>query len=106
MPIGKYIYCTKASGSCSKRYTVTNAYRQVHLLYPLWGGPPGREVTVTNAYRQVHLLYQRISSTSGSLTVVTNAYRQVHLLYRSEKQLIIVGTNLSQMPIGKYIYCT
>ena len=34
MPIGKYIYCTgKPKGEVDKIELVTNAYRQVHLLY-------------------------------------------------------------------------
>ena len=81
MPIGKYIYCTPTCGwLISREPTVTNAYRQVHLLYPKKGNelywrkasqmPIGKyiyctllgigfnySVKVTNAYRQVHLLY-------------------------------------------------
>ena len=33
MPIGKYIYCTKKNKKGYIYYAVTNAYRQVHLLY-------------------------------------------------------------------------
>ena len=107
---------------------------------------------VTNAYRQVHLLYSAYVCDSATLeghkclsastfTVpfrtwkegfnngVTNAYRQVHLLYAAKKEywdmkksrhkclsastFTVPGeasrtphTPESQMPIGKYIYCT
>ena len=65
----------------------------------------GAWIIVTNAYRQVHLLYRRTRNDRGGVTTVTNAYRQVHLLYE-----VIPYTNYykfrSQMPIGKYIYCT
>ena len=41
------------------RVLVTNAYRQVHLLYRLRRSPSySPRKRVTNAYRQVHLLYQ------------------------------------------------
>ena len=33
MPIGKYIYCTSRRLHWTGRGRVTNAYRQVHLLY-------------------------------------------------------------------------
>ena len=58
MPIGKYIYCT------GTRYWVT---------------PDG--LVVTNAYRQVHLLYREKQIIIVGTNLVTNAYRQVHLLY-------------------------
>ena len=32
MPIGKYIYCRKDSFRQVRAFSVTNAYRQVHLL--------------------------------------------------------------------------
>ena len=40
------------------------------------------------------------------LHIVTNAYRQVHLLYLGNA--VVDGNAIvrSQMPIGKYIYCT
>ena len=62
--------------------------------------------SVTNAYRQVHLLYRGISPADKIRARVTNAYRQVHLLYHPQKGVLVWTTNPSQMPIGKYIYCT
>ena len=108
MPIGKYIYCTSESQSPRKGGGVTNAYRQVHLLYRGQSiiSPQG---DVTNAYRQVHLLYCAVQGypctvwchkclSASTFTVpvprgdkvvlkksVTNAYRQVHLLYLETK---------------------
>ena len=80
MPIGKYIYCTLPRSERGFLGWVTNAYRQVHLLY--LGGKPSRgSPCVTNAYRQVHLLYE------WQVTIRT-------------------PPRASQMPIGKYIYCT
>ena len=65
-----------------KNSTVTNAYRQVHLLYrELERSQPVVGKSVTNAYRQVHLLYGFSSSGATGTSSVTNAYRQVHLLY-------------------------
>ena len=107
---------------------VTNAYRQVHLLYPPFRG--GRRTGgVTNAYRQVHLLYDdnlnKKSFPASQMPIgkyiyctfkrgkllelwegVTNAYRQVHLLYNENRFIMICLPSQSQMPIGKYIYCT
>ena len=103
MPIGKYIYCTPKNPVLESWKGVTNAYRQVHLLYVYKSSVWGIEV-VTNAYRQVHLLYRHTCQT-GSAVCVTNAYRQVHLLYEAFKWRA-VGAVGSQMPIGKYIYCT
>ena len=59
---------------------------------------------VTNAYRQVHLLYLRVED-NQVINSVTNAYRQVHLLYL---RTCLPSAKIweSQMPIGKYIYCT
>ena len=105
-------------------------YRQVHLLYRrILRLVPHFQPLVTNAYRQVHLLYRALDPSweggsrhkclsASTFTVprlyvsycgidydVTNAYRQVHLLY-----LLIIALLAflleSQMPIGKYIYCT
>ena len=96
----------------------------------LGSGPQQTEDGVTNAYRQVHLLYlqkgyflQNIKTCHKCLSastftvpaifeafaeggeIVTNAYRQVHLLYlRRINQTR--NHEESQMPIGKYIYCT
>ena len=110
---------------------VTNAYRQVHLLYTLvrsvgdWlylghkclsastftvhntgSAVLGDSGWVTNAYRQVHLLYTSYGdSDRTSFLYVTNAYRQVHLLYTGG-HMVIGDHAQSQMPIGKYIYCT
>ena len=83
---------------------VTNAYRQVHLLYRAKCNVPSGSEGVTNAYRQVHLLYGRRCRDLRVLRKVTNAYRQVHLLYDTYECMIVVYQ--SQMPIGKYIYCT
>ena len=83
---------------------VTNAYRQVHLLYLQNYAEAFGSEGVTNAYRQVHLLYGRRCRDLRVLRKVTNAYRQVHLLYDTYECMIVVYQ--SQMPIGKYIYCT
>ena len=57
MPIGKYIYCTPKKILLGNSFPmVTNAYRQVHLLYQYYGTGYVYH-WVTNAYRQVHLLY-------------------------------------------------
>ena len=81
MPIGKYIYCTE----------------QIEKLKELG-------ILVTNAYRQVHLLYD-CETVKRTGRKVTNAYRQVHLLYPQKCQSSVCSLG-SQMPIGKYIYCT
>ena len=104
MPIGKYIYCTVLWKTRRHPFPVTNAYRQVHLLYPPRKGGGSCEGAVTNAYRQVHLLYPPRKGGGSCEGAVTNAYRQVHLLY--DKIDSMKGEYVSQMPIGKYIYCT
>ena len=104
MPIGKYIYCTRSRAMSSLTAMVTNAYRQVHLLYPALKCVDDEAVFVTNAYRQVHLLYPIVDGTLKD-NCVTNAYRQVHLLYTTTSTKNHFQP-LSQMPIGKYIYCT
>ena len=60
---------------------------------------------VTNAYRQVHLLHEADHCFDARAGNVTNAYRQVHLLYVDDIYDIMLDY-MSQMPIGKYIYCT
>ena len=80
MPIGKYIYCTEdilrwgvlRSHKCLSASTFTVPYYLIMVT--------------------IHL-------------EVTNAYRQVHLLYQEKFMAKIIRTK-SQMPIGKYIYCT
>ena len=121
-------FTVPATGKRSTRRQVTNAYRQVHLLYHLSQSIQARMVWVTNAYRQVHLLYYNSNWQEFNRPLVTNAYRQVHLLYHYKDfgNVRITVTNAyrqvhllyqyraeimdalrqSQMPIGKYIYCT
>ena len=105
MPIGKYIYCTLRNANL--RFAVLGHKCLSASTFTVRKCTPGRQAysPVTNAYRQVHLLYPLIIDAERSSTHVTNAYRQVHLLY-----LYIfrrpLGDGLSQMPIGKYIYCT
>ena len=92
-------------GQGEQTFQVTNAYRQVHLLYSPYRTSYTLGNFVTNAYRQVHLLYsarryrwglesRHKCLSASTFTVrkeefdlniahieVTNAYRQVHLLY-------------------------
>ena len=84
MPIGKYIYCTQVILLIAMlAFLVTNAYRQVHLLYPsersrFYGQP-----------------IQGHKCLSASTFTVQEA--------KGEETL---PPFQSQMPIGKYIYCT
>ena len=87
MPIGKYIYCTRPYDRGRTRprrghkclsastFTVPNRGEQEIL----------QKIFVTNAYRQVHLLYQQIVILTNVRAIVTNAYRQVHLLYHKDR---------------------
>ena len=111
---------------------VTNAYRQVHLLYPRNMENENRFILMSQMPIGKYIYCTRIlgfgATTDGrwghkclsasTFTVpaifeafaeggeiVTNAYRQVHLLYlRRINQTR--NHEESQMPIGKYIYCT
>ena len=106
MPIGKYIYCTSYYFVHVVGVKVTNAYRQVHLLYLHSGllnqsGSAGHKCLSASTFT-VRLPEGRPLAEGE---VVTNAYRQVHLLYTSLHSLAPTS-QASQMPIGKYIYCT
>ena len=104
MPIGKYIYCTSGNKHNDKRWRVTNAYRQVHLLYTLAAQaldttdesqmPIGkyiyctRHLAPTKWYARSQMpigkyIYCTCPHNQRTIpgAVVTNAYRQVHLLY-------------------------
>ena len=83
MPIGKYIYCTKIITSWeSGKLAVTNAYRQVHLLYPgNWASHYPEKI-------------------SSQMPIGKYIY------CTKSKALVFHKGKLSQMPIGKYIYCT
>ena len=73
---------------------------------PPWENGVSINGIVTNAYRQVHLLYETIAPKRNCIIAVTNAYRQVHLLYLFFSSHFNCQENRSQMPIGKYIFCT
>ena len=108
MPIGKYIYCTtrtfQTAGARQKRHKCLSAST---FTVPLSkGGFYGTRV-VTNAYRQVHLLYPLLT------TLMTPSPQSSQMpigkyIYCTPKQVIILTPvrAMSQMPIGKYIYCT
>ena len=103
MPIGKYIYCTERALLDMSVSDVTNAYRQVHLLY-LYKLEKEELSFVTNAYRQVHLLYpgeQRPPERPPRSQMPIGKY-----IYCTWKNFPIKSFLESQMPIGKYIYCT
>ena len=128
MPIGKYIYCTHIPRLEIPSLNVTNAYRQVHLLYirsekqiiiVCSQMPIGKYIYCTTPEYGVPsqcIRHKCLSASTftvpssswhqcGRLPAVTNAYRQVHLLYQMWEGGF-PQADTSQMPIGKYIYCT
>ena len=129
MPIGKYIYCTVSGNVPNRLGCVTNAYRQVHLLYhsypclritPISHKCLSASTFTVPEWRRLHSdchsSHKCLSASTFTVPVftdealyrlvVTNAYRQVHLLYRVSLRRCHPGGQGSQMPIGKYIYCT
>ena len=106
MPIGKYIYCTGKNNAgntshcrhkCLSASTFT-VLRHIRQFKRRWRG-------VTNAYRQVHLLYGLNPSLYSGVRrsqMPIGKYIYCTLL----TQILVAHILVSQMPIGKYIYCT
>ena len=126
MPIGKYIYCTTQFYYCWFRRNVTNAYRQVHLLYAvairsekqiMSQMPIGKYIYCTPKFR-LGFPVRRHKCLSASTFTVPKEQQKHSQQNKSHKclsastftvQVIKVDNKViyqSQMPIGKYIYCT
>ena len=106
MPIGKYIYCTiieSASIRGDARHKCLSA--STFTVQTSCIVCARREIchkclsASTFTVHNKHIMY-------GCPLIVTNAYRQVHLLYPVHRRGLWAGLSRSQMPIGKYIYCT
>ena len=105
MPIGKYIYCTLYTTIRQDYLKSQMPIGKCIYCTSKWKGWDFSGDYVTNAYRQVHLLYHK----GGRFRTFDIPVSQMPIgkyIYCTRHLAPTKWYARSQMPIGKYIYCT